>query len=289
MTEKRVLCEICRGNGNMEIFRGRPGLYAHIRKHGLKKQQYDEMYGVPKRLDEYDPPLDLDSGIDKKEMDEKVSVKEPILHQQDIERQTDEMSLDQLQKEKDNLDKIMEEQQKLEDQRVIERQRMQHRIEQQQVQQRDIGQIPEEEYTEGEENFDSVLISDYKILPNDRQISAMFIDETETIVGFKEVIAVGTVDYEGSSVISAMVIGNEGILTPVFMMPGFKRIIEGVIPKQRPPKKQGLGDLLKSRLKKEPPKKLDKDQSSAMSKELMTEFSKYLQQQNKEEKSKFER
>ena len=130
-----------------------------------------------------------------------------------------------------------------------------------------------------------LVITDYKLL-NNSNLSAMLINENGTINTFRKIIAIGNVEIENSSVISAMIIGDDGLLTPTFIVPGFTRIVERDTNELAPPKIQKkkssfFSKLLKRNRMKIPEYKQKPNEN--LSQELITQFSKHLQNKKIEE------
>ena len=133
-----------------------------------------------------------------------------------------------------------------------------------------------------QETTQEIIITDYKLL-NNTNLSAMFTDENGTINTFKKIIAIGNVEIENSSIVSTMIIGNNGLLTPTFIIPEFARIIEGDVklPTLRKKKTSFFSKLLKKNKKNKTKYKQKIDEN--LSQELMTEFSKYIHDKKLEE------
>lgn len=142
-----------------------------------------------------------------------------------------------------------------------------------------------EEIPKPEESTDTtsgITITDYKLL-NNSNLSAMFVDvDNGAINTFRKIIAIGNVEVENSSIISAMIIGDNGLLTPTFIIPGFMRIVERdsnelIHPKISRKKTNFLSKILKRKSKMIPEYKQTNEN---LSQELITQFSKHLQSQS---------
>ena len=133
-----------------------------------------------------------------------------------------------------------------------------------------------------EETPQEIIIRDYKLL-NNSNLSAMFVKDDGTINSFRKVIAIGNVEVGNTSVVSTMIIGDDGLLTPTFVVPEFARIVEGEIKLPKTPKKKPsfFSKYLKKKSKKIPKYKKRPDEN--MSQELIEQFSKYLHDKKVEE------
>lgn len=131
-----------------------------------------------------------------------------------------------------------------------------------------------------DETPQEIIIKDYKLL-NKSNLSAMFVKDG-TIDSFRKVVAIGTVEVSNTSVVSTMIIGDDGLLTPTFVVPEFARIVEGEIELPKTPKKKpSFFSRHKKKSKKIPKRKQKPDEN--LSEELMEQFSKYLQDKKVEE------
>ena len=149
------------------------------------------------------------------------------------------------------------------------------------------GEKVEEEISETEESTNSseVVIIDYKLL-NNSNLSAMFVDENGTISTFRKVIAIGNIEIENSSVISAMIIGDDGLLTPTFIVPGFARIVErdtNELIQQKTQKKKTKFSFKFLKRKRMKIPAYERKPNENLSQELITQFSKHLQNKKFEE------
>lgn len=141
--------------------------------------------------------------------------------------------------------------------------------------------VTEETETLVDETPQEIIIKDYKLL-NKSNLSAMFVKENGTIDSFRKVVAIGTVEVSNTSVVSTMIIGDDGLLTPTFVVPEFARVIEGEIELPKTPKKKpSFFSRHKKKSKKIPKRKQKPDEN--LSEELMEQFSKYLQDKKIEE------
>lgn len=136
---------------------------------------------------------------------------------------------------------------------------------------------------EAAENEASVTIKDYKILTNSN-LSAMFMNENGVIQKFKKIVAIGTVEFGGNSAVSALIIGEDGILAPPLWVENFGRIIEGEVklPDTKVKKKKKFGWLKKKKKPFKTEKKLGERESKVLSEELMAKFSQYVEEKEKE-------
>ena len=148
------------------------------------------------------------------------------------------------------------------------------------------GKVEEEVIEESETSIDEkseqeIIITDYKLL-NKSNLSAMFVKDG-VIDSFRKVVAIGTVEVSNTSVVSTMIIGDDGLLTPTFVVPEFARVIEGEIELPKTPKKKPsfFSKFGKKKNKKIPKRKQKSDEN--LSEELMEQFSKYLQDKKVEE------
>ena len=137
-----------------------------------------------------------------------------------------------------------------------------------------------------EETMPEIIIKDYKLL-NKSNLFAMFVDEEGTINTFKKVIAIGEVsigdiETNNTSIISAMIIGNDGLLTPTFIVPGFARIVERDTTNILKKKSSFFSKLLKGKSKKIPSHKQKTNEN--LSQDLITQFSKHLHNKNLKKK-----
>ena len=135
-----------------------------------------------------------------------------------------------------------------------------------------------------DETPQEIIIRDYKLL-NKSNLSAMFVKDG-IIDSFRKVVAIGTIEVNNTSVVSAMIIGDDGLLTPTFVVPEFARIVEGEIRLPSPQKKKPsfFSKYLKKKSKKIPKYKKKPDEN--MSQELIEQFSKYLHDKKVEEEEK---
>ena len=142
--------------------------------------------------------------------------------------------------------------------------------------------IEEAETSIDEKSEQEIIIRDYKLL-NKSNLSAMFVKENGTIDSFRKVVAIGTVEVSNTSVVSTMIIGDDGLLTPTFVVPEFARVIEGEIELPKTPKKKPsfFSKFGKKKNKKIPKRKQKPDEN--LSEELMEQFSKYLHDKKVEE------
>ena len=141
--------------------------------------------------------------------------------------------------------------------------------------------IEETETHDDDKAAQEIIIRDYKLL-NKSNLSAMFVKDG-VIDSFRKVVAFGTVEVSNTSVVSTMVIGDDGLLTPTFVIPEFARVVEGEIGLPKTPKKKPsfFSKFGKKKSKKIPKRKQKPDEN--LSEELMEQFSKYLQDKKVEE------
>ena len=139
------------------------------------------------------------------------------------------------------------------------------------------------EQPEAEVESPTVIIKDYKILTNSN-LSAMFMNENGVIQKFKKIVAIGTVEFGGNSAVSALIIGEDGILAPPLWVENFGRIIEGEVklPDTKEKKKKKFGWLKKKKKPFKTEKKLGERESKVLSEELMTKFSQYVEEKERE-------
>ena len=143
--------------------------------------------------------------------------------------------------------------------------------------------IEETETHDDDKSEQEIIIRDYKLL-NKSNLSAMFVKGDDgTIDSFRKIVAIGTVEVSNTSVVSTMIIGDDGLLTPTFVVPEFARVIEGEIKLPATPKKKPsfFSKFGKKKNKKIPKRKQKPDEN--LSEELMEQFSKYLHDKKVEE------
>ena len=152
--------------------------------------------------------------------------------------------------------------------------------------------IPETDEDEEEQEQENVVaeIKDFILLNENINLSAMFVTEKGIINSFRPVIAIGKVEGAGNSVISALIIGDDGLLTPPFMVPNFMRIVEnGKERNKQIPKKPKGKDWKKfkglfKKSKKLPTEYQREWKEGELSNELTMEFSKFLETKRNNQK-----
>jgi len=121
-------------------------------------------------------------------------------------------------------------------------------------------------------------ILSYDLVPEERQISAVFYTEDGVIQRFKQIIAIGDVEIGENKVVAALVLDDDGILFPSFVLPNFSRIVEGVQQEDKKvikkKKKFGFG-------RKKSKTKDDSSDPYFSSQELIIRFSNYLKEAKK--------
>jgi len=115
---------------------------------------------------------------------------------------------------------------------------------------------PDHPVEPSEEDAIPISILDYTLLP-DSNLTAVFNRDDGTT--FKKVFAIGTVQAGNSVVISALVMGDNGILMPAFIIKGFSGVIETnsrpvqavEVKKEKKEKKKGRFKLFRKKEKQE--------------------------------------
>lgn len=122
----------------------------------------------------------------------------------------------------------------------------------------------------------SIVIEGYTLLPAELTMSAMFVDGEGVIQAFKRAVAIGTVQINEVSMISVLIVSDDGTLIPPSVIPGFYGMVETKLesaPKKQKQKKKGF-----FRRKK---KIEEKPMQNVNAEDLITEFSQYLKTKSK--------
>jgi len=115
----------------------------------------------------------------------------------------------------------------------------------------------------------SIIIENYTLLSPELTMSAMFVDGEEVIQAFKRAVAIGTVQINDVSMISVLIISDDGTLIPPSVIPGFYGMVETKF--ESTPKKQTKKGFFRKKKKTE-----ERPMQNVNPETLITEFSRFL-------------